>query len=289
MFIRDALHLGSVDSLDRELLLGMVLHKDRSFLLAHPEYKLPQTQRKRFEKLVRRREQHEPLAYILGEKEFFHLSFSVNRFTLIPRPETELMVEEALNVLSTKKKLSHRKKTVVIDIGTGSGCILISVVKNFLEERKTSSSFSFIALDTSRRALQVAKKNAKQHKVEREITFLQSNLLKVLEKELTSFDEIIILANLPYLSETLYQKTAPTVRNFEPKTALVSGQDGLDHYRKLLQQVTQVKLQGKVQFLLEISPEQKKKLPSLLGSFGIEQYHILPDLTGRARLVQGSF
>lgn len=285
MELRAALRYGTLEALDRELLLASAIKKDRSFLLAHPEYELTPTQERRFKQWTSQREAHEPLAYILGEKEFYGLLFSVNRFTLIPRPETELLVETALQILYGKK---NNKKIAVIDVGTGSGCILISIVKNFLTKKNSTLPISFFATDISLRALNLAKKNATRHGVRKEISFVQSHLFKAIEKKLSSFDEVILLANLPYLSQKIYTEAAPTVRDFEPQTALLSGVDGLDHYRELLQEISDLQLSRKVDFLLEISPEQATFFESKPSPYSIKIRKILPDLTGRSRLVWGS-
>lgn len=289
MMVQEVLRLGHIDALDRELIIGAVLKRDRAFLLAHPEVTISKQRLEKIKQYIKEREAHKPLAYILREKEFFNLSFFVNRFTLIPRPETELLVEEALKILSRRKKISEKRKIAVIDVGTGSGCIIISVAKNFLTSKKKSSSISFFGVDTSLRALQIAQKNALRHEVTSSISFLQSDLLKKLVKKISDYDEIVILANLPYLSETIYQKSDPTVREYEPKTALVSGKEGLDHYRELLAELKAIAPTKKVNFLLEISPEQAKLIPFLSSQFQIKNFHLLPDLTGRARLVSGSF
>ncbi len=289
MTITEALRFGTIDPLDREVIVATVLKKDRVFLLAHPEAKLSKRQEEKIKQLIQERATEKPLAYILGEKEFFGLPFFVNRFTLIPRPETELMVEEALKLLTKKKNNSSKKKIAVIDVGTGSGCIIVSIVRNFPSSViNHQSSISFFAVDTSSRTLQIAKKNAIRHGVQEKITFAQSNLLQTIEKQLKKFDEVILLANLPYLSEEIYQETEPTVRNFEPKSALISGRDGLNHYRRLFQKLPFFSKEKKIYFFLEISPEQARLIPNLLSSFEVQDWEILPDLTDRSRLLVGS-
>ncbi len=291
MTVQEVLRLGRIETLDREVIIGAVLKKDRTFLLAHPETQVLKRQEEKIKRFIKEREANKPLAYILGEKEFFGLPFSVNRSTLIPRPETELLVESTLNHIKNKKSKIKNEKIAVIDIGTGSGCIAISVLKSLLESsfKFQFSSFKFFATDISKRALSIAKKNAERHRVAQEITFVQSNLLKNIEQPLKPFDELIILANLPYLSDKLYTETEPTVQNYEPKTALVSGVDGLDHYRKLLVQLRTLAKPKKITFWLEISPEQATLISDLLSEQGIAHFQILADLTGRPRLVTGSF
>lgn len=290
MTVQEVLRLGRIETLDREVIIGAVLKKDRTFLLAHPETHVLKRQEEKIKRFIKERETNKPLAYILGEKEFFGLPFSVNRSTLIPRPETELLVESTLNHIKNKKSKIKNEKIAVVDVGTGSGCIIISFVKNLqVQHSVLHTPYSFFATDISKRALSIAKKNAERHRVAQEITFVQSNLLKNIEQPLKPFDELIILANLPYLSDKLYTETEPTVQNYEPKTALVSGVDGLDHYRKLLVQLRTLAKPKKITFWLEISPEQATLISDLLSEQGIAHFQILADLTGRPRLVTGSF
>lgn len=290
MTIQEVLRLGTIDALDRECLLGAVLKKDRAFLLAHPETRLTKRQVEKIQHLISEREQAKPLAYILGEKEFFGHSFLVNRSTLIPRPETELLVENVLNFISNFQPTSRTnkfltsKKIAIVDVGTGSGNIIISLALTLRD-----SNFKLFGVDISPRALKVARNNARRHQVSKKITFLQSNLLQGIKKRLGSFDEIIILANLPYLSEKIYRSAQPTVRNFEPKSALVSSKAGLDHYQRLLRELTPLSQEKKVHFFLEISPEQAILFPQFFSNFKIKIYTIVPDLTGRSRLVTGTY
>lgn len=282
MTLEEASHLTEIDALDRELLLATILKKDRVWLLTHPKHELSAHQLKRLAQYIQRRKENEPLAYILGEKEFFGLPFFVNRWTLIPRPETEILVESVLEYL--KKQKNHAEGLAIVDVGTGSGCIITSLVTSI-----PNAHYRFFATDISKRALVVAKKNAKRYGVSNKISFIHSDLIATLIPQLRTFDAVLITANLPYLSEKLYQKTEPTVHDFEPRTALLSGQDGLDHYRRLLAGLASLAKGRKVRFWLEISPEQAPQLPSLFASVGAKQEKILPDLSGRARVITGSF
>lgn len=298
MTVQEVLRLGRIETLDREVIIGAVLKKDRTFLLAHPEAHVSKRQAEKIKRLIKERETNKPLAYILGKKEFFNLPFSVNRFTLIPRPETELLVESALNHIKHQISNIKHEKIVVVDVGTGSGNIIISIAKHFQDSKYKDpnspyhlipNTYHLFGIDISKRALQVAQKNAKRHSVEDKISFVQSDLLKNIQRKLNRFDELLVIANLPYLSHKLYTETEPTVQNFEPKTALVSGVDGLDHYRRLLVQLRTLTKAKKVSFWLEISPEQAILIPNLLSEQDIAHFQILADLTGRPRLVTGSF
>lgn len=291
MEMSQALLLGSIDPFDRLLLLAKAINKDRAFVLAHPEYKLTEKEARQYTEFITRRVKHEPIAYILGEKEFFGLSFLVNRSTLIPRPETEHLVECVIKYIEKNKSEDiQRKKIAVIDVGTGSGCIIISIA-NYLQSslKKNLSSISFFATDISNEALGVARKNAVHHHVDTLIFFSLSDLITSLEERLQSFDMLLITANLPYLSEALYQNTAPDVQGFEPANALVSGKDGLGHYRKLFRNLSSTVHTKEVVFWLEISPEQEPLLPALMNETPIKKWECLPDLSGRVRIVTGSW
>ncbi|MEP7162534.1 MAG: peptide chain release factor N(5)-glutamine methyltransferase [Candidatus Moraniibacteriota bacterium] len=279
--VGDYLKTRGRERLDTELLLAFVLGKERSFVLAHPEKKLSDRQDKRLGALIARRKIHEPLAYILGEKEFFGKTFSVNRFTLIPRPETEHLVEKAIEEIKKVLVSKKKQKIAIIDVGTGSGAIIVSIAEELVQQPQP---LSFFASDISERALKVARKNSERHGL-KNVFFAKGDLLKPLIEKLTDFDTLFLLANLPYLSEKLYASTPPDVRNFEPVSALLSGKDGLDHYRKLFTQISLLKRPREVSFFLEISPEQEKML-----SKAIRHAHtVFPDLSGRARLATGHF
>ncbi|MDP1709975.1 MAG: peptide chain release factor N(5)-glutamine methyltransferase, partial [Candidatus Komeilibacteria bacterium] len=234
-----------------ELLLGHVTKKSKEFVLAHPEHRLTAAQVKKFTGLRRRRELGEPLAYLLGRQEFFGLDFYVDRRVLIPRPETELLVEEVLNAakeltivksaIDTTNKAATKmaantattaaaadRPLKILDIGTGSGCIAIALKKNL-------APAEIMATDISADALTVARKNAQKNKVK--ISFIQSDLLAAFllnkkNRRLADFD--IITANLPYLA--IVEKH-PSIR-FEPRTALYGGREGLFFYKKLFQQIS---------------------------------------------------
>lgn len=281
MTIKDILvkYHEKLDYLDLELIIAGAIKKSREFVLAHPEYQLTTNQKLQITKLIRRRRHSEPLAYIFGHKEFFGLNFKVNKHTLIPRPETELLVELALHELRTK---NCPLPTSVMDIGTGSGNIIISLAKNIHDKN------IFYASDISKEALRVAKQNAKTHKVDQRIKFLHGSLLDpILKTNKLQITNWIILANLPYLSKKIYDSTKKTVKKFEPKSALYSPQDGLAHYAELLAQikllVTDYELS--VTVLLEISPEQKPKITNLIRSIlPAAKPEFFRDLAGKWRL-----
>lgn len=248
------------------ILLAHATKREKSSLLAHPEYSLDPEEEKTLRNFFERRLQHEPIAYIIRHKEFYGYDFIVTPDTLVPRPETELLVELALNKIESGiLNLEYReKKVTVADIGTGSGNIIISLVKEG-EKLYQVASIKYYASDISERALIVAKENAKKHHVDNIIEFHKSDLLESLPKEIFSTDEIIITANLPYLSEEIYESSPEDVKNFEPKSALFSDQAGLDHYYRLFEQVKNIS--KPTTLFLEISPEQTPLLEKNIPLF----------------------
>lgn len=233
MTIKQALQLSSnklkkvseTPWLDAEVLLGYVLKVDRAKLLAHPNKKLTKTKYQSFGKLISRRLKHEPVAYIIKYKEFYGLDFYIDRRVMIPRPETELLVDEAI-----KLSVTSRKPLAICDIGTGSGCIAIALAKRL-------KNIEIYATDTSNNILKIAKKNAKKHKVLNKIIFLKGGLLNPLENHKID----IVVANLPYLTTKQWLSTKLDIRKHEPREALDGGRNGLDYIKKLLHQAWQRK------------------------------------------------
>ncbi len=251
------LQKAKIDSayLDAELLLAFVLGKNRSYILSHEEIILTNKQNISFNKLIAQRATFVPVAYMLGYKEFYGLRFKVTKDTLVPRPESELMVEEALRYINPK--------TLVIDIGTGSGCLICSVIKN--------TQAHGIAIDTSSKAIAIAKTNAKNLGVNKKIKFLKSNLLS--NVKLNKSDNLIILANLPYLNKK--EMKEKTIQK-EPKSALYGGTDGLVYYKKLARQL---KTYSNYTLLCEINPGQKNGFKKIFPNSTFKT-----DLSGQIRL-----
>ena len=271
--------------LEAELLLSNVLNKRREFILINPEHKLNILQIAAYRLSIAKRLKGFPLAYIVKEKEFYGYNFFVNKNVLIPRPETELMIDEGLKILYDIKK---KKQISIIDIGTGSGCILISIVNRLLNYKLQIKNYKFFASDISKKALSVARKNAKLHKVDKMIKFYKGDLLMPIIKENLEIRNcnLIILANLPYLTPSQV-KNFSTIRH-EPKSALIAGADGLKYYRILFRQIKKLIEINKtpLHLLCEIDPGQvdkiKKLALSLLPEFKLK---IKKDLRGLNRLV----
>lgn len=263
--------LSDTPALEAQVLLAHTLQKTRSWVLAHPEFILSLLQQQELEHSATRRQNGEPLPYILGNWEFYELEFLVNPDVLIPRPETELVVEHALNWLHHNPPC-HR----VADIGTGSGCIAIALAVH-------NPNLQVLATDLSPQALQVARQNATRHSVEKRITFLEADLLELPENfQHQRFD--LIAANLPYIPyQTLIDLPFYT---FEPSLALDGGDDGLDLIRRLLAQAPDYLFPHGC-LLLEIEAGQGESACELAkAAFPHAQIQLIPDLAGHDRLIE---
>lgn len=269
-----------VSPIDAEILLSLVLSRPKEFILAYPEKELSKKKTRKFFSFVRKRSTGFPIAYITGIKEFHGLEFFVNRNVLIPRPESELLVESAL------KKVLNSKKTIpntIIDVGTGSGNLIISIVKNI--PANTRNKINFCAIDVSSRSLIVAKENAKKNKVVRCIKFLRSDMLDNFLGEESRLNNIMVIANLPYVSSKIYHRNLKHLYH-EPKTALFSPKEGLAHYKKLIGQISSIAA-GRIIALLEISPEQKVKIGRIARKYlPNANLKYSKDLAGKWRIVE---
>lgn len=213
--------------LDAVVLLAFAINRPREFLYAHPEYEMRDKEIARYEEFVCRRAAREPVAYITNKKEFYCLDFFVDKRVLIPRPETEKIVKNALAILDRSKGPS-----MVIDVGTGSGCVIVSTVKN------SGSFHKFMATDISNNALTVAQKNANAQGVLNQITFLHGNLIEPIlntpSHTRDDFDTIVIAANLPYITPSHYKTLEPEIVRYEPRKALITPCEDPYYYYHLL-------------------------------------------------------
>ncbi|MEK9151351.1 MAG: peptide chain release factor N(5)-glutamine methyltransferase [Patescibacteria group bacterium] len=276
------------------VLLAHATGEHKVFLLAHPEYEPDGDSEMRAREFFLRRLNREPVAYITGRKEFYGRDFVVTSDTLIPRPETEHMVELVLNETESRVKdqgSGSGRKILIADIGTGSGNIIISIASELMRSharcsiRNATFTFTLHASDISADALAVAKQNAARHAVDGIIGFHEGDLLAPVQDAIAAADELIIAANLPYLSEEIYQAAEDTVKSFEPRSALLSGKTGLDHYDRLLDQTAS--LSKPVILFLEISPEQAPLLQASLATrFPHATVSVFQDLSGQDRIVR---
>ena len=246
-------------SLDARVLLEDVIKKDSSAIFSHPEMPLTNSQYSRYRSLIRRRKAGEPVAYLVGHKEFYGYDFYLNKNVLIPRPETELVVENALHFLEYRIKngeLSNKSELNIIDIGTGSGCIIISLSKEIpkLEIENWKLKIKLCASDVSRKALYVARKNAKLHQVNKDIKFYNSDLFS--NKQMPKKYDIII-ANLPYVP-TSYKPQAKSL-SYEPKEAIFAGDNGT-HIIKIFLDQAKDRINKDGLILIEVDHRNAKEL-----------------------------
>ena len=252
--------------LDAELLLAKVLNKTREELLTNLNEYLDLNKLKKFKKLLNRRKRKEPIAYIFSRKEFWRYNFIVNRDVLIPRPETEIIIDEVL------KLTRPNSSKYILDVGTGTGCIILSLVK----ERPKSRG---IALDSSKKAIKTAVSNAKLHHIQNKIKFINIDVDKF---NYNKYD--FIVSNPPYINNIKFKRLDDNVQKFEPKLALKAGIDGLEIIRKLiLKSKKLLKINGKLIF--EIGESQKDLCIDLLLKNGFYINKICKDLYSTPRVI----
>ena len=281
MILSEALHSASKTLLkariadafiEAELLLGHVLRMSKTQLHTKPERDLSPSETEHLRHLVQRRLNHEPSAYILGHCEFYGIDFYINHHNFIPRPETELLVEKAVELAH---HISHQEKQIAIaDIGTGCGAIAISLALALPQAK-------IYATDISASALQVAGMNCERHVVTGQVELLQGNLLEPLPQLVN-----MIVANLPYIKTCEFNDLSPEIINFEPTIALAGGKNGLGKIRQMLEQMPG-KLDYGACFLLEIGQGQGKIATSLVNSyFPQANIKLISDLGGIDRVVK---
>jgi release factor glutamine methyltransferase len=257
--------------LDAEVLLAFCLKLDRLEFLKNPEMQINKAQQNQFQKLVARRLKWEPVAYITGSKEFWTFVLEVNKDVLIPRPDTEVIVEETLNICKTQ----NFSKPLILDIGTGSGAIALAIAKEISDARVA-------ATDISKAALALARKNAGNLGLKKQIKFLQGNLFEPVEG---FFD--IIVSNPPYIADHEYQELPMGVKKYEPKIALWAGQTGVEFYEKLIYQ-SKNHLNKNGWLLLEIGAKQEASVRKIMENCEYyENIDIRKDYAGLPRVIKG--
>ncbi len=257
-------------SLDAQVILAHVLGVDRSWLFAHHEYMLSAEEATAYTELIARRICHEPVAYLIGRKEFYGLEFQVDPRVLIPRPETELLVDAVLNFISDRETSC----SLVADVGTGSGAISLALAAN-------APQINVYAVDLSHDALAVAQANVTALDGRGQVKLLHGDLLTPLPEPVD-----VIVANLPYISSKVYPELDADVRDYEPKVALESGMEGLDAIKQLLHQATHY-LRPEGAIFLEIGYDQGEAVMALANACLPNAYHISlrQDYHGHDRLV----
>ncbi len=261
--------------IDAELLLAHCLNCERTALYRNSLEELTPEEAGKYRLVLDRRAKGEPVAYITGRKEFMGLDFQVKPGVLIPRPETELLVEKALELF--RPKINAPPLPVMIDVGTGSGAIAVSLAVYSKWEK-------VYAVDVSPAALEIARQNAVNHGVGEKIEFIQGDLLHPL-LAIPGLKADLITANLPYIPSGEIPELMRDVRDYEPLTALDGGEDGLDYYRRLIPQAYKLLPIGGF-LMMEIAPGQGSILKGLMENRW--KVEITPDLAGRERLVLAS-
>ena len=252
--------------LDAEILMAKTLKKDRKFIILNNNKDLEDKNLEYFNKLIKERASYKPIAYLINKKFFWNNEFFVNKNTLIPRPDTEIIVEQVLKLTKQKNMMK------MLDIGVGSGCILLSILK----ERK---NFYGTGIDISKNALDICKINAKRLKVDGRTKFYKSDIDKFME---ANYD--LVISNPPYIKSCELKYLESDVIKFEPKLALDGGVDGLSEIRKVIKKSSElIKKNGK--FVLEIGFNQKNKVVKLLKEKGFYINCTLKDLALNDRCI----
>ena len=255
--------------LDSEILLSKTLNKTRENILINLDQKINSKNISAFKEYLLRRSYNEPIAYIMGEKEFWSKKFYVNKGTLIPRPETELLVDKIL-------KIYQGKKISILDIGTGSGCIIISILSSL----KNSNG---IGIDISKNAILTAKKNALKHKLTKRVKFLNKSLNNIFSKK---FD--LIVSNPPYIGSKDIKNLSDDIKRYEPRIALDGGNDGLDLIKKVIYKSKYI-LKTKGMLALEIGNEQFIKVSKILIDNNFRIKHVVKDYKTNVRCVFANY
>lgn len=250
-------------------LLAHILDRDRTFMLSHADDPISDEQLERFCRTLEWRAAGKPLQYITGHQEFFGLDFEVTGDVLIPRPETELLVEKALELVSTEAA------PIICDVGTGSGCIAITLLHELRRARGT-------AVDVSPAAIEVAKRNAARHSVSERLEFLVSDCFAGLNRKNPLFD--VVVSNPPYVSVQELENLQREVRDYEPHLALLAGEDGLSIIRRLLVE-SRAYLKNGGHFLFEIGFDQHRAVEQLVDPTVWKLLDIYSDLQGIPRTV----
>jgi len=252
--------------LDSEILLSNSIKRDKKHIILNPKEVLNSEQLGKFKSLIERRKKGEPIAYLINKKEFWKDEFFVNKDVLIPRPDSELIIEQVLKIYSKDDQLQ------ILDIGTGSGCILLSILK----ER---SNFYGTGIDISKKSINVSKFNAKQLNLTNRVKFFHSSV-----DNFNNGKYDIIVSNPPYIEQLSLKYLEKDVVNFEPKLALSGGFDGFSKIRKVINKASiLIKKNGK--FILEIGFNQKNKVIKILKEEGFYVNKAIKDYGNNDRCI----
>ena len=252
--------------LDSELLLSKVIKKDRKFILLNLDKELSQNEQDRFEKLIVKRSKGKPLAYLTGTKSFWKHDFKVSEKVLIPRPDTEIIIEQVLKIYKNKDYINF------LEVGVGSGCIALSILK----EKK---SFLGTGIDLSQNCIEICKYNAKKLDIRNRIKLFKSDVDNLIFRK---YD--LIISNPPYIKKFDLNKLNREVINYEPKLALDGGLEGLSVIRKVIKKSSElIKTHGKL--ILEIGHDQKEIVKKMLNQNNFYVNETLKDLAKNDRCI----
>jgi release factor glutamine methyltransferase len=252
--------------LDSELLLSNVLKKSREQLLISYERGVSKNHQNLFDKLLQRRIKKEPVAYIFKKKEFWSKEFLVNKNTLIPRPETELLIDKIV------KNFKYKKNINILDVGTGSGCIILTLVDEIKKSRG-------IGIDISKKAITIASKNLKRFKLKEKVRLFNRSIDQIYGYK---FD--LVVSNPPYICSHEINNLSEDVKQYEPRIALDGGNDGLDVVKKVIYKSTNI-LKRKGMLALEIGHGQYKKVSQILKLKGFKNKFLVKDYQNNIRCI----
>lgn len=263
--------------LDTELILSFILRKNRTYLSANPNLLVSEKIGKKYFDLILRRAKKEPVAYLTGEKEFFGFTFIVNKNVLIPRPETELLVEESIKVIE-KGNISS-----IIDVGTGSGCVILSLARKIYDSNpEYAKKIKWHTTEISEAAIDVAQQNYQKifPRKELDIKIIKGSIL-----ESTSENFDLIISNPPYIGNSEFEKLEENVKKYEPAIALIGGSKGYEFTEKLLQEATE-KVNKNGYIILEINSKHAENITKIAkGLFKNCKIKIAKDYSGLDRII----
>ena len=265
--------------LEARLLLAKALNKNLNWTYVNLEKKLSKNKILNYEILIKKKLRKIPTAYLLGNKEFYSMNFKVNKNTLIPRPETEIIIEEI------KKKFKNKQNLLVLDLGTGSGCILLSILKEF-------KNATGIGIDKYLETVKVARINSKRNNLSKRSKFFKldwnqkdffEQIIKINKKFSGNEKFDLVVSNPPYLLRNEIKSLMPEVL-YEPKESLYDNKDGLSFYKRILPKINSLVLKNSYVYL-EINPKNRRNIEKVCKNNNLRNIHYIKDLSGKYRFV----